>query len=72
MLTGENGILKRAGEAKIKSTSANEEEAVKLAVQEALTEGLGTIDKDNLKEALENNRRKWNIKRRINCMALYK
>jgi Tfp pilus assembly protein PilX len=55
MLTGDNGILKRASEAKTKSIAANEEEAVKLAAQEALTQGLGTIDTDNLTEALKSN-----------------
>ncbi len=52
MLTGQNGILNRAGEAKEKTGVAQIEESVKLAVADALTKGTGTVTKDNLEDAL--------------------
>ena len=55
MLTGQNGILNRATEAKNANGTAQLDEQVKLAVAEALSNGLGTITDDNLREALNNN-----------------
>lgn len=52
MLTGQNGILNRAGEAKEKTGIAQIDESVKLAVADALTKGTGSITKTNLEEAL--------------------
>lgn len=52
MLTGQNGILNRAGEAKEKTGIAQIDESVKLAVADALTKGTGGITKTNLEEAL--------------------
>ena len=52
MLTGQNGILNRAGEAKEKTGVAQIDENVKLAVADALTKGTGSITRDNLEEAL--------------------
>lgn len=42
MLTGENGILKKANTAKIETTRTGEEEQIKLAYNSAMTEKLGT------------------------------
>ena len=55
MLTGENGILNRAAEAKEKTGTTQTEEAVKLSVTDALTQGLGSLTDANLKTALNNN-----------------
>ena len=55
MLTGQNGILNRATEARDANGTAQIDEQVKLAVAEALSNGLGTITEDNLKKALDSN-----------------
>ena len=55
MLTGENGILNRAAEAKEKTGTTQTEELVKLSVTDALTQGLGSLTDANLKTALNNN-----------------
>ena len=55
MLTGENGILNRAAEAKEKTGTTQAEETVKLSVTDALTQGLGSLTDANLKTALNNN-----------------
>ena len=55
MLTGQNGILNRASEAKQNTGTAQTEELVKLSVTEALTQGLGSLKDANLKTALNNN-----------------
>ena len=53
MLTGQNGILNRAAEAKEKTQVANEKEAVNMAAMEALTEGKGTITKEILTKTMK-------------------
>ena len=55
MLTGQNGILNRAAEAKSKNGTAQNEDLVKLSTMDALSQGLGTITDANLKTALNNN-----------------
>ena len=55
MLTGENGILNRAREAKESTGTAQTEELVKLSITDALTQGLGSLTDANLKTALNNN-----------------
>ena len=55
MLTGQNGILNRATEAKNTTGTTQVDEQVKLSVAEALSNGLGTITEDNLKKALDSN-----------------
>ena len=56
MLTGENGIIRQAQEAKRKTDIADEKEKVELAaVAAAGKEGWGEITKDNLKEELDKN-----------------
>ncbi len=55
MLTGQNGILNRASEAKDKTGISQEEESVKLSISDALTQGLGTIMTEDLQTALTNN-----------------
>ena len=55
MLTGQNGILNRASEAKQNTGTAQTEELVKLSVTDALTQGLGSLTDANLKTALNNN-----------------
>ena len=55
MLTGQNGILNRASEAKQNTGTAQTEELVKLSVIDALTQGLGSLTDANLKTALNNN-----------------
>ena len=52
MLTGQNGILNRAGEAREKTGVAQIYENVKLSVADALTKGTGSITRDNLEAAL--------------------
>ena len=54
-LSGDNGILKRASEAKNSTGISQEEESVKVAVAEALTQGIGTVTTENLQKALTNN-----------------
>ena len=54
MLTGQNGILNRASEAKGKTGISQEEESVKLSISDALTQGLGSITTENLQTALTN------------------
>ena len=53
MLTGQNGILNRAVEAKEKTQVANEKEAIGLATMDALTEGKGTITKEILTKKIK-------------------
>ena len=55
MLTGQNGILNRASEAKSKNGTAQNGDLVKLSTMDALSQGLGTITDANLKTALNNN-----------------
>ena len=55
MLTGQNGILNRASEAKNLNGIAQNEELVKLSAMDALSQGLGTITDTNLKTALNSN-----------------
>ena len=55
MLTGQNGILNRASEAKENTGTSQTEELVKLSVTDALTQGLGSLTDTNLKAALDNN-----------------
>ena len=50
MLTGQNGILNRAAEAKEKTGVAQTEETVKLSVTDALTRGTGSLTDENLKD----------------------
>ncbi len=54
MLVGEGGILTNAREASDKTKNANEDEQVKLAVAEAISNGVGTLTTENVKKALEN------------------
>ena len=51
-LSGDNGILKRATEAKTKTGKENAEEQIKLAIMTATTEGLGVPDKAVLRSEL--------------------
>ena len=51
-LSGDNGILKRATEAKAKTGKENAEEQIKLAIMTATTEGLGVPDKAVLRSEL--------------------
>ena len=55
MLTGQNGILKRAAESKENTKQSQKEEILKIAVMDALSQGLGNITSDNLQTALNNN-----------------
>ena len=55
MLTGQNGILTRTGEAKEKTGTAQTEELVKLSITDAITQGLGTLLEENLEKALDTN-----------------
>ena len=55
MLTGENGILNRASEAKESTETAQTEELVKLSIIDAISRGLGSLTDANLKTALDNN-----------------
>ena len=55
MLTGQNGILNRATEAKDSTGTAQVDEEVKLSVAEALSNGLGTMTEENLRKALDEN-----------------
>ncbi len=51
-LSGDNGILKRATQAKTKTVKENAEEQIKLAIMTATTEGLGVPDKAVLRSEL--------------------
>ena len=53
-LTGENGILTRAREAREETEDAKEEEVIKLAVVDALTAGEGKLTTENLQKSIEN------------------
>ena len=53
MLTGQNGILNRAAEAKEKTGRENEKEAVNMAALEALTEGKGIVTREALIKTLK-------------------
>ncbi len=55
MLTGQNGILNRAGEAKTTNGVAQGEELIKVSVMDALTRGAGELTDENLKKALSSN-----------------
>ena len=65
MLTGQNGILNRASEAKNLNGIAQNGELVKLSAMDALSQGLGTITDANLKTALNRNRRKKERRRMV-------
>ena len=52
-LSGDNGILKRATEAKQKTKRADALEKIQLAVMTATANGIGDIDKSNLRAELE-------------------
>ena len=52
MLTGQNGILNRAAEAKENTGKAQTEERIKLAYGSALSDGLGVLTYDNLVKEL--------------------
>ena len=54
-LAGQNGLLNRAVESKEATGITQTEEAIKVAVMDAATQGLGTITDANLKTALNNN-----------------
>ena len=54
-LTGSNGILTRAGQAKENTEEKQTEELVKLSITDAKTQGLGTITEENLVKALDSN-----------------
>ncbi len=54
-LAGQNGLLNRAVKSKEATGIAQTEEAIKVAVMDAATQGLGTITDANLKTALNNN-----------------
>ena len=55
MLTGQNGILTRAREAKENTGTTQTEELVKLSISDAITQGLGTVTETNLVKALDTN-----------------
>ncbi len=55
MLTGQNGILNRAGEAKTTNGTAQGEELIKVSVMDALTRGTGELTDENLRKALSSN-----------------
>ncbi len=52
-LSGDNGILKRATEAKQKTGRADALEKIQLAVMTATANGIGDVDKSNLRAELE-------------------
>ena len=54
MLTGENGILKRASEAKVQTETAQTIEKIQLSALSALTDGLGKIKESTLEQELTN------------------
>ena len=51
-LSGENGILKRATQAKSKTGRSNVLEQINLAIITARTEGLGQVDKKLLRDEI--------------------
>ena len=55
MLTGQNGILTRANQAKENMGIAQTEELIKLSVTDVITQGQGNITDANLRKALDNN-----------------
>ena len=55
MLTGQNGILNRAGEAKTTNGVAQGVELIKVSVMDALTRGTGELTDENLRKALSSN-----------------
>ena len=55
MLTGDNGILSRAGEAKVSANKAQEEEQIKLAILAAMTNEGGTLSESSLKSEIKSN-----------------
>ena len=55
MLTGQNGILNRVGEAKSANGVAQGEELIKVSVMDALTRGTGELTDENLKKVLSSN-----------------
>ena len=55
MLTGQNGILTRAAEAKENNDKAQTDETLKMAVMEVVTEGQGVITETNFRNALDKN-----------------
>ena len=55
MLTGDNGVLTRAGEVKEKTRVAEDKEQVELAAISAMTDGKGTIKDTTLRSDLKNN-----------------
>lgn len=54
MLTGQNGILNRSASAKEKMQEEGLKEEISLAVQSAMTKGLGVLTKENLETELGN------------------
>ena len=54
MLSGDNGILTRAGDAKTMTDEAQIREKIQLAYHSALTGGKGSYTKESLEEELEN------------------
>ena len=55
MLTGQNGILNRAVEAKEKNQNMQINEKIKIAMLEAISVGKGSITNDEIENALNNN-----------------
>ena len=55
MLTGDNGILKRAGEAREKTDNAGTEEKIKMSVLATMTSESGQIKDATLRNELKNN-----------------
>ena len=55
MLTGQNGIIKKASQAKEETDNAQVDELVHTSIAEALKKGLGIMKDKNLKIALNNN-----------------
>ena len=54
-LSGDNGILKRATESKEQTKASQLEDNVKLAINEAITNGIGEVTEENLVNALNKN-----------------
>ena len=54
MLTGQNGILTRANQAKENMGTAQTEELIKLSVTDAITQGQGNMTDESLRKALDN------------------
>ena len=55
MLSGENGVVQRAAEAKLKTMDATAKEQIQLAVMSAMTEGNGKLEEAALKRELKKN-----------------